>query len=164
MALVGCGSRHVQGYEWQRPQKILTPVGSFRGCHFGSKTWPTSWPECSSARMPQAKHPAAPLISRQAAQHPAELTAASKHTPCEGPAHHRERPSSTHQWADTRPSHQGAAQAQFHPPGGRPQKQERPKCCSLQKGDHKQKMTQNEKADKYAPDEGTRHKPGRTTK
>lgn len=50
------------------------------------------------------------------------------------------------------------------PTRGRHQKHEGLQPCSLQKGNHKQKVRQNETAEKYVPDEGTRQNPRRTAK
>ena len=48
---------------------------------------------------------------------------------------------------------------ELYPPGGKRKKQEELQSCSLRKEDNKQKVRQNDKAEKYVPEEVTRQNP-----
>ena len=135
-AVAHCGGKDTGGrgpreYD-QREVAILAP-----------RPGPTQQPAGSSAGMPQAKQPAGETQPLPSADRLPKVVLSSQsplNTPPDmGLSTRRTRPSSTHQWAGSCPSHQEACTSPgpTSPSRGRHQKQEELQSCSLQKGDHK---------------------------
>ena len=103
-----------QGHWWQRPQRILISVSSPRGPHFGIKTWPhpiayrfQCWNASgqTTSRMGTHTHPSADRVPKAIlSSQPPINTPLDTALPTRGT-----RPSSTHKWASTSPSHQKAS-------------------------------------------------------
>ena len=110
---VDCGSLWGQGRWWWRPRGIFISVSSPGGRHFGTETWPhptTCRLHCGDAssqttnRVGTHHHPSADRLPKVIlSPQPSLNTPLDMALPTRG-----KRPSSTHQWAGTSPSHQEA--------------------------------------------------------
>ena len=162
---VGCGPIQGQGHWWWRP------LGNTPQCELSwrSPFWHQDLGPPNSLQTPvlvclrpnnQQGGNTAPPISRQAALSRLEPTATSRHATWHGTVHQKDKtqlhsPVGRHESLPRGSLHKLPDQP--HPPEGRHQKQEELQSCSLQNGAHKpRKLENNEMAEIYVPDEGTR--------